>query len=98
MSNESKRDSLALTIAVNTSGLEKAIQAMDRLVAAAEAARVAGANLSIPLAMISAADFVETELVPDETPSLILAELRALRAELKAEREAKKVTIAEFIS
>lgn len=76
-------DPVVLGIEVDISGLVKAAQAVERLAAAAKEARAALDGLVSAAAPVG--DVVTStlgELEQDETPALILAELRGLREDL----------------
>jgi hypothetical protein len=91
MTAETQSNTVTLGIDVDTSSLERALVLLDRITDSANAARAAFAALAstdvqcAPLAV----DLVAGELQHDETPVLILAELKALRADLAEQREAE---------
>jgi hypothetical protein len=85
MSAESKVHSITVEVNVDTSNLEKAVAMMERLAAAAQAAR--DAIVSFNGLAIAADDIVTCELQTDETPRMILCELQALRRDLADQRE-----------
>jgi len=85
MSAESKVHSITVEVNVDTSSLEKAVAMMERLAAAAQAAR--DSIVTFNGLAIAADDIVTCELQADETPRMILGELQALRRDLADQRE-----------
>jgi hypothetical protein len=85
MSAESKVHSITVEVNVDTSNLEKAVVMMERLAVAAQAAR--DSIVTFNGLAIAADDIVTCELRADETPRMILAELKALRGDLADQRE-----------
>lgn len=85
MSAESKVHSITVEVNVDTSNLEKAVVMMERLAAAAQAAR--DSIVTFNGLAIAADDIVTCELQADETPRMILGELQALRRDLADQRE-----------
>lgn len=83
MNAESKGHSI--TLDVDTSGLEKAVALMERLAAAAQAAR--DSIVTFNGLAIAADDIVTCELQADDTPRMILAELQGLRRDLADQQE-----------
>lgn len=85
MSAESKVHSITVEVNVDTSNLEKAVVMMERLAVAAQAAR--DSIVTFNGLAIAADDIAVCELQADETPRMILAELKALRSDLADQRE-----------
>lgn len=97
MGADTKSNDITIDIKVDTSGLEKAVVMMERLAAAAEAA--CDAIVTFNGAAVVADDVVTCELQADETPRLILAELKALRLDFACERSEVSggVKLVDFI-
>lgn len=77
------------SLTIDTSSLSDALTLVERIKATAIEARAALDALGI--APAPKGEFVVGELASDETPGLILIELRGLRADLESMRQAGRV-------
>lgn len=96
MNAESKDHGIAIVVNVDTSALEKAVALMERLAAAAQAAR--DAIVTFNGQAIAADDIVTCELQADDTPRMILAELQGLRRDLADQRECESMACASLFA
>jgi hypothetical protein len=81
-----------LSIDVDTSGLQDALAMLERVATAAKAVQSALAALGLDTVPVPvSASYTLGELQQDETPALILAELKSLREEVRHMRTLRRV-------